>query len=89
MQKLLRQKTTGSVYPWSKDLAKRNDMVEYVPEPKAAKEKAEPTEIQTMARAVLTKKPGRKPNAEEGTGEVQGAEAPLGDSEKEGSAQPA
>lgn len=84
MSKLLLQKTTGSIYPWSKDLAKRNDMVEYKPEPKAPK--AARNEIQEMAKAVLTKKPGRKPNAEEGTAESEQAQAAEGTQEQEGSA---
>lgn len=62
MQKLLKHKPTGRVFAWTKDLAKRNDMVDYeVPakvkasEPVA--EAAEPNdEIKAMARAVLTKK---------------------------------
>ena len=65
-KKLLKQKTSGSIYAWTKELAKRNDMVEYVPEPEAPAKPAESVdatpddEIKAMARAVLTKKPGRK-----------------------------
>lgn len=63
MQKLLKQKTTGAVYPWTETLAARNDMVDYeVPakvkapvEPVA--ETVEPQDdIKAMAKAVLTKK---------------------------------
>lgn len=54
MQKLLLQKSTGAVYPWNKELAKRNDMIDYKPEPKT--DKVALTEVQTMAKAVLTKK---------------------------------
>lgn len=76
MQKLLLQKSTGAVYPWNKELAKRNDMIDYKPEPKT--EKVVPNEVQTMARAVLTKKPGRKLNAEEGAGESEQIQAEEG-----------
>lgn len=65
-KKLLKQKTSGSIYAWTKELAKRNDMIEYEPEPEAPA-KAEETgsktpddDIKAMARAVLTKKAGRK-----------------------------
>ena len=85
MQKLLLQNTTGAVYPWSESLAKRKDMVDYEPEPKAKKEKAAPTDTQVMAKAVLTKKPGRKPNAEE-AGESEQTQAAEGTQEQEGSA---
>lgn len=67
--RLLKQKTSGEIYVWTEQLAKRKDMEEYVrdivveevvvpPEP-VQEEKAD-EDIKQMARAVLTKKPGRK-----------------------------
>lgn len=79
MTKFLKQKTTGAVYAWTKDLAKRNDMVDYDPPPKTkpaeVPKAAEPVEavaaddeIKAMAKAVLTKK--GKTNGEAGVGEA-------------------
>lgn len=80
MTKFLKQKTTGAVYAWTKDMAKRNDMVEFEPAPKATKSVEAPKavepvetvaaedEIKAMAKAVLTKK--GKTNGEAGVGEV-------------------
>jgi len=34
MRKLLKQKTTGTIYVWTENLAQRPDMELYVPEPK-------------------------------------------------------
>lgn len=70
MTKQLLQKTTGALYAWTEDLAKRNDMVDYVPQAAApaepqpeppvevasAEEPSTEDEIKAMARAVLTKK---------------------------------
>jgi len=63
MQKLLKQKSTGSVYPWTEALANRNDMVDYEPPAKVKTsvqpiaETVEPQDdIKAMAKAVLTKK---------------------------------
>lgn len=68
-QKLLLQKSSGCVYPWSADLAAMPDMVDYEPKPKAAPVvepvveapapvEAEPVQddIKAVARAVLTKR---------------------------------
>lgn len=66
--KLLKQKTSGEIYVWSEDLAKRDDMEEFVRnvtptivvppepivEPKAAEEIVE-----------VVKKPGKKSNGKE------------------------
>jgi hypothetical protein len=63
MQKLLKHKPTGRVFPWTQTLAKRNDMVDYEPPPKVkapaapVAETADPQDdIKTIAKAVLTKK---------------------------------
>jgi hypothetical protein len=63
MQKLLKHKPTGRVFPWTDNLAKRNDMVDYEP-PAKVKAPAQPVaetvaaqdDIKAMAKAVLTKK---------------------------------
>jgi hypothetical protein len=80
MQKLLKQKTTGAVYPWTETLAGRNDMVDYeVPAKVKAPvqpvaETVEPQDdIKAMAKAVLTKK--GKANGEASVGETQSQEA--------------
>lgn len=80
MQKLLKQKTTGAVYPWTETLAARNDMVDYEAPAKVkapvqpVAEKVEPQdEIKAMAKAVLTKK--GKVNGEASVGETQSQEA--------------
>lgn len=61
--KLLKQKTSGEIYVWTEILAQRDDMEDYIvvpPEP-VQTEKAD-EDIKTLAKAVLVKKPGRKPN---------------------------
>lgn len=64
-QKLLLQKSSGCVYPWSADLAAMPDMVDYDPKPKAAPvvEAPAPVEVEpvqedikAVAKAVLTKR---------------------------------
>lgn len=80
--KLLKQTTSGSIYVWTKILAQRDDMEDYIvvpPEPVQSLEKPvevnqeltteeestpEPSDedIKTLAKAVLIKKPGRKPS---------------------------
>lgn len=66
MQKLIKHKPTGRVFAWTKELAKRNDMVDYevpakkVAEPVAPEVVEQPVEaqddIKAMAKAVLTKR---------------------------------
>lgn len=63
MQKLLLQKSSGCVYPWSPDLAAMPDMVPYERKPKAepipepvAEVDPEQEDIKAVARAVLTKR---------------------------------
>lgn len=80
MQKLLKQKTTGSIYPWTETLAQRNDMVDYEPPQKVkapvapvAETVAPQEDIKAIAKAVLTKK--GKANAEASVGEAQSQEA--------------
>jgi hypothetical protein len=79
MQKLLKHKPTGRVFPWTETLASRNDMVDYEVPAKAkaiapVAEAAEPQDdIKTMAKAVLTKK--GKANGEASVGETKSQEA--------------
>jgi hypothetical protein len=80
MQKLLKHKPTGRVFPWTDNLSKRNDMVDYEPPAKVktpaqpAVETVEPQDdIKAMAKAVLTKK--GKANGEASVGETQSQEA--------------
>jgi hypothetical protein len=68
MQKLLRQKTSGHIYVWTKYLAERPDMEEVTQDvaepvqepvqeqPSAAKESAAETEVQKMAKGLLKRK---------------------------------
>jgi hypothetical protein len=63
MQKLLKHKPTGRVFPWTENLAGRNDMVDFEPPPKekapvaAVAETVDPQDdIKAIAKAVLTKK---------------------------------
>lgn len=66
-KKLLQHRPTGRIFAWNEDLAKRADMIDYVPQPTAPIEAAPAVatspdaedEIKAMARAVLTKKPGK------------------------------
>jgi hypothetical protein len=53
MTKFLKQKTTGAVYAWTKDLAKRNDMVDYEPAPKATKPVEAPKAAEPVAEPVV------------------------------------
>lgn len=53
MTKFLKQKTTGAVYAWTKDLAKRNDMVDYEPAPKATKPVEAPKPAEPVAEPVV------------------------------------
>ena len=80
MQKLLKHKPTGRVFPWTENLASRNDMVDYDPPPKVkapvapvAETVAPQEDIKAIAKAVLTKK--GKANAEASVGEAQSQEA--------------
>ena len=83
MQKLIKHKPTGRVFAWTKELAKRNDMVDYeVPAKKAAEPVApevveQPVEaqddIKVLARGLLTKK--GKANGEASVGEAKSQEA--------------
>ena len=66
--KLLKQTTSGEIYVWSEDLAKRDDMVEFVrpvvptivlpPEPI---QEAKPAE-EFVETVVVPTKPEKKPN---------------------------
>lgn len=77
MQKLLKHKPTGRVFPWTETLAGRNDMVDYEPPAKvkapAVEVVAPQDDIKAMAKAVLTKK--GKANGEASVGEAQSQEA--------------
>lgn len=64
--KMLKQKTSGELYVWTEILAQRDDMEDYiaVPSEPVQTEKVD-EDIKTLAKAVLVKKPGRKPNVKE------------------------